>query len=77
MRGWYDFSKVIQNVTFLFGSRGPRPDLPSPFGRNFSFASVEDSFLLSTTPLRLEDGSLLIKLSFIGESYSGFGLLTF
>ena len=39
--------------------------------------SIEESFLLSTTPLRLEEGSFLSKLSFIGQCYSGFGLLTF
>ena len=39
--------------------------------------SMEETFLLSTTPLRLEEGSFLSKISFIGQRYSGFGLLKF
>ena len=39
--------------------------------------STKESFLLSTTPLRLEEGSFLSKVSFIGQCYSGFGLLKF
>ena len=39
--------------------------------------SIEESFLLSTTPLRPEEGSLFSKLSLIGQCYSGFGLLKF
>ena len=36
---WYDFPNVksTKMLSFLFGSRGLRPDLPSPFGRKFLF----------------------------------------
>ena len=36
---WYDFPNVrsTKMLTFLFGSRGLRPDLPSPFGQKFLF----------------------------------------
>ena len=39
MTEWYDFPNVKSTkiLSFLFGSRGPRPDLPSPFGRKFLF----------------------------------------
>ena len=39
MREWYDFPNVksTKMLSFLFGSRGLRPDLPSPFGRKFLF----------------------------------------
>ena len=39
--------------------------------------SIQESFLLSTAPLRLEEGLFLSKLSFTGQCYSGFGLLKF
>ena len=39
MTEWYDFPNVksTKMLSFLFGSRGLRPDLPSPFGRKFLF----------------------------------------
>ena len=38
---------------------------------------IEEIFQLSTIPLRIEEGSFLSKLSFIGQCYSAFGLLKF
>ena len=39
MTEWYDFPNVksIKMLSFLFGSRDLRPNLPSPFGRKFLF----------------------------------------
>ena len=39
MTEWYDFPNVksTKMLSFLFGSGGLRPDLPSPFGRKFLF----------------------------------------
>ena len=41
MTEWYDFPNVksTKMLSFLFGSRGLRSDLPSPSGRKFLFAS--------------------------------------
>ena len=39
--------------------------------------STEEIFLLSTTPLRLQEGSFSSKLSFIEQCYLGFGSLKF
>ena len=42
MTEWYDFPNVksTKMLSFLFGSRGLQPDLPSPFGRKFLFCLV-------------------------------------
>ena len=42
MTEWYDFPNVksTKMLSFLFGSRGLRPDLPSPFGRKFLFCLI-------------------------------------
>ena len=39
--------------------------------------SIEESFLLSATPLRPEEGSFLSKIPFIRQCYSSFGLVKF
>ena len=46
MTEWYDFPNIksTKMLSFLFGSRGLRPDLPSPFGRKFLFCLARNKF---------------------------------
>ena len=54
---WYDFPNVkfTKMLSFLFGSRGLRPDLPSLFGGNSCFACLVHPLMIKYNEAKVSD----------------------